>query len=135
MQQSLNNIQGRTIAVYLNWILSKKYRQRIHGKINSILRTAEHRLIFSACHALENQCEFSRVKLYRNDLKGNKNYFELAGGLSYRWCELPRVKLQQMYEGNPEKIDFGSSQREGSRYLESSVYRKQKDDFKFSHSN
>ena len=24
------------------------------------------------------------VKLYRNDLRGNKNYFELAGGSSYR---------------------------------------------------
>ena len=32
--------------------------------------------------------------LYRNDLKGNKNYFELAGGWSYRGFELPRVKLQ-----------------------------------------
>ena len=29
-----------------------------------------------------------------NDLKGNKNWFELAGGSSYRWFELPRVKLQ-----------------------------------------
>ena len=28
--------------------------------------------------------ELSRVKLYRNDLRGNKNYFELAGGSSYR---------------------------------------------------
>ena len=28
--------------------------------------------------------ELSKVKLYRNDLKGNKNYFELAGGSSYR---------------------------------------------------
>ena len=28
--------------------------------------------------------ELSRVKLYRNDLSGNKNYFELAGGSSYR---------------------------------------------------
>ena len=135
MQQSLNNIQGQTIAVYLNWILSKKYRQRIHGKINPMFRTAEHRLIFSTCRALENQCEFSKVKLFRNDLKGNKNYFELAGGSSYQLCELPRVKLWQMYEGNPEKIDFGSSQREGRRYPESSVYRKQQDDFRFSHSN
>ena len=25
-----------------------------------------------------------RVKLYRNDLRGNKNYFEWVGGLSYR---------------------------------------------------
>ena len=38
--------------------------------------------------------ELSRVKLYRNELKGNKNYFELAGGSSYRGFELPRVKLQ-----------------------------------------
>ena len=38
--------------------------------------------------------ELSRVKLYRNDLKGNKNYFELAGGSSYRGCELPRVNVQ-----------------------------------------
>ena len=28
--------------------------------------------------------ELSRVKLYRNDVKGNQNYFELAGGSSYR---------------------------------------------------
>ena len=35
-----------------------------------------------------------RVKLYRNDPKGNKNYFELAGGSSYRWFKLLRVKLQ-----------------------------------------
>ena len=26
-----------------------------------------------------------------NDLKGNKNYFELTGGSSYRGFELPRV--------------------------------------------
>ena len=26
--------------------------------------------------------ELSRVELYRNDLKGNENYFELAGGSS-----------------------------------------------------
>ena len=28
--------------------------------------------------------ELSRVKLWRNDLKGNENYFELEGGSSYR---------------------------------------------------
>ena len=26
-----------------------------------------------------------------NDLRGNENYFELMGGLSYRGCELPGV--------------------------------------------
>ena len=33
-------------------------------------------------------------KLFRNDLKGKKNYFKLAGGSSYRGFKLPRVKLQ-----------------------------------------
>ena len=39
---------------------------------------------FSKFHALKTQFEFSRVKLYRTDLKEDKNYFELAGGSSYR---------------------------------------------------
>ena len=38
--------------------------------------------------------ELSRVKLYKNDPRGKKNYFELAGGSSYRGFELPRVKLE-----------------------------------------
>ena len=29
-----------------------------------------------------------------NDLKGMENWFELAGGSSYRGFELPRLKLQ-----------------------------------------
>ena len=29
-----------------------------------------------------------------NDLKGNENWCELAGGSSYRGFKLPRVKLQ-----------------------------------------
>ena len=33
-------------------------------------------------------------KLYRNDLRGNKNYFQLARGSSYRGFELARIKLQ-----------------------------------------
>ena len=40
------------------------------------------------CHALITWFELSRVKLYRNDQEGNKNYFELAGGSSYRGFEL-----------------------------------------------
>ena len=32
--------------------------------------------INSTWHALKTWFEFSRVKWYRNDLKGNKNYFE-----------------------------------------------------------
>ena len=35
--------------------------------------------------------ELSRVKLYGNNLEGNKNYFELAGGSSYRGMLLKLV--------------------------------------------
>ena len=38
--------------------------------------------------------ELSRVKLYRNDVRGNESNFELAGGSSCRGFELPRVKLR-----------------------------------------
>ena len=44
--------------------------------------------------------------------KGNENCFELAGGSGYRGFELPRVKLQLMYDGNPGEINFGLSKRE-----------------------
>ena len=36
------------------------------------------------CQALKTWFELSRAKLYRKNLRGNKNYFELAGGSSYR---------------------------------------------------
>ena len=35
--------------------------------------------------------ELSQVKLYRHYLRGNKNFFELAGGSSYRGFMLLRV--------------------------------------------
>ena len=90
-------------------------------------RTSVHRVLFPTCHALKTWFELSRVKLYRNDLKGSKNYFELAGGSSYGGFELPRVKLPSMYERNPGEIDFGSSKHEvrvseGSSYRESTVF-------------
>ena len=47
---------------------------------------------FSICHALKTWFELSRVKLYGNDLKGNKKYLELAGGSSYLGFKLLRVK-------------------------------------------
>ena len=48
------------------------------------------RFFFLTCHALITWFKILRVKLYRNDLKGNKNQFELAGVLSYQGFELPR---------------------------------------------
>ena len=52
------------------------------------------RLFFPDFQGLKTWFELLRVKLYRNDLRENKNYFELVGGSSYRGFELPRVKLQ-----------------------------------------
>ena len=40
-------------------------------------------LFFDLARANKTWFELSRVKLYRNDLKGNKKYFELAGGSNY----------------------------------------------------
>ena len=42
-----------------------------------------------------------------NDLRGNENWFELAGVRVIVGFELPRVKLQCMYNENPGEIDFG----------------------------
>ena len=54
---------------------------------------------FPTFEGLKTWFELSRVKLYRNDLRGNENWFELVGvqvieSSSYRGFELPRVKLQ-----------------------------------------
>ena len=49
---------------------------------------------FPTCQLHKTWFKLLRVKLYRNDLKGNKNYFELAGGSSYLGFKLLRVKLQ-----------------------------------------
>ena len=45
-------------------------------------------------YGLKTWFELLRVKFYINDLRGDKNYFELVGGSSYQGFELPRVKLQ-----------------------------------------
>ena len=55
-----------------------------------------------------------------------QNMVRVSGSSSYPGFELPSVKLQWMYDGNPGEIDFGSSYREvrvseGSSYGESTV--------------
>ena len=55
----------------------------------------QYTVFFPARQALITWLELSRVKLYRNDLKGNKNYFEFAEGSSYRGFELPRVRVSK----------------------------------------
>ena len=58
-------------------------------KIISMFRTAVH--FFPTCRALKAWFELSRVNLYRNDLKGNENYFELTGSR----FELSRVRVTE----------------------------------------
>ena len=71
-----------------------KDKEYMFVKIISTFWTVVHLVhFFSTCQARKAWFELSRVNLYRNDLKGNKNYFELAGGSSYRGFELPSVKL------------------------------------------
>ena len=84
--------EGKQLSnkVYRNehwiWIGVTKKTKNWHGffEINSLSWTSVHGFFFVTCI----------IELYRNDLKGSKNNFELAGGLSYRGFELPRVKLQ-----------------------------------------
>ena len=58
----------------------------------------------------------ARVKLYRNDLKRKKNYFELAGGSSYRGFELSRVKIT--VQSTPDDSTLQGKSKKGSSYRE-----------------
>ena len=51
--------------------------------------TVAHRFFFLllTCHVLKTWFELSRVKSYRNNLKGNKNYFELYSGSQHRYFQ------------------------------------------------
>ena len=76
---------------YLNWTENNKDYMAV--KIVSVFRTAVP--FFLTCQALKHGSSY-RWQIYMeiidHDLKGNKNYFELAEDSSYRGFELPRVK-------------------------------------------
>ena len=59
------------------------HNTHVNGKFK-IQSFGRQQTVFSRLFALKTWFELSRVKLYRNDLRGNKNYFDLAGGSSYR---------------------------------------------------
>ena len=80
------SIQGWTMN--LNWS-DKKLKEKELNRLFSMFRTSVHGF-FPTCHSLITWFELSRVKLCRNILKGNKNYFELAGGSSYRGFDCKR---------------------------------------------
>ena len=81
-QQSLIKIQGWTLN--LNWSDNKVKAKNWNGcfEINSMFQT---------CDVLKTWFKLLRVKSYRNDVRGNKNYFELVGGSSYWGFELSGV--------------------------------------------
>ena len=55
--------------------------QHVNGKFGIHCFGRQYTATF---YRLKTWFELSRVKLYINDLRGNKNYFELAGSSSYR---------------------------------------------------
>ena len=86
--QSLINTQCWTL--YSNWTEKKrKDKHYMVVKIISVFRTAVH--FFPTCQALKAWFKLLRVNLYRNDLKGNKNYFKLTGPR----LELSRVRVTE----------------------------------------
>ena len=112
------------------------------NKLNlNLFWTAAHWFFFlTTCHALKTWFKLLRVKsVYRNDLKGNKNYFEFAGGSGYRAFELPEGKIT----GNHEYINLSKKFRgnrfwfelargwvsEGSGYRESTVISHRRESF------
>ena len=82
----------------LNWSDKKVKTKNLLSffEINSTFRTSVHGFKPDLSRAYNVVRVIEGKIAYRSELKGNKNYFEIAGGSSYRWFELPRVKLQQM---------------------------------------
>ena len=71
--------------------MGKECKYYAHFMITSRAARDIFSVFFSTCHALKTRFELSRVKLFRNDLRGNKNYlefhsarFKLSRGSSYR---------------------------------------------------
>ena len=85
----------------------KEDKEYMAVKINSMIRTALH-FFFSASRELKTWFELSRVSWYRNDLKGNENYFEVNSGrfeLSRVWVTKGKIVVNLWR--NPGEIDFG----------------------------
>ena len=84
-----------------HWICDKQHQSSLVNYMpstrqweiqNSMLRKST---FFSLTfEALKTWFQLLGVKLHWNDLRGNKNYFELAGGLNYWGFELLMIQLQ-----------------------------------------
>ena len=60
--------------------MGKECKYYAHFMITSRAARDIFSIFFSTCHALKTRFELSRIKLFRNDLKGNKNYLEFHSG-------------------------------------------------------
>ena len=70
---------GRWILLECQNRKEKELTRLFWNKFN-VFEFSPDTVFFPTCHGLKTWFEFSRIKLFRNDLKGIKNYFELAGG-------------------------------------------------------
>ena len=66
-------------------------------------------LLFPTNHELKTWFELSRVKLYRNDLKGNKNYFELAREVRHIEGKLTCSKCMKEMQGKSTLVRVSTS--------------------------
>ena len=62
----------------------------------TVIPPTSNRLRTSSFFPLRTPSKSYATPLYINDLRGNKNHFELAGGSSYRGFELPRVNYSNI---------------------------------------
>ena len=95
----LINIQGSTL-IELDWKKVKTKKAQLFWNEFNFLDCGT--LFFFTFRMFKTWFELLRVKLYRNDLKGNKNYFKLAGCLSYQGFKLR--SLLEKDKANKRKI-------------------------------
>ena len=87
---------------------------------SSMFRTPVHCFFPTFIHALRKTWfELSRVEICRNDLRENKNYFELAGGSSYQGARVTEgkitIKVQRKSVGNRFWFELARARVMGGR--------------------
>ena len=97
------------LNVVFNWTDKKgktKNTRLLWNKTNVLSCCSLH---FPTNHELETWFEFSRVKLYRNDLKGNKNYFELAREVRHIEGKITCSKCMKEMQGKSTLVRVSTS--------------------------
>ena len=97
------------LNVAFNWIDKKgktKNTRLLWNKTNVLSCCS---LLFPTNHELKTWFELSRVKLYRNDLKGNKNYFELAREVRHIEGKITCSKCMKEMQGKSTLVRVSTS--------------------------